>query len=100
MGFVYSIEICEISHQTFGPSHRKCPMCPTFLAYTAFNIGLIQDVIYFNPHLTCTCTGVDSRDTMPYGPAGLGPSCINVDVHVEISIVKITYMFETQSKKL
>ena len=27
MGFVYSIQICEISHQTFGPSHRKCPMC-------------------------------------------------------------------------
>ena len=23
---LYSIQICEISHQTFGPSHRKCPM--------------------------------------------------------------------------
>ena len=23
-GFIYSIQICEISHQTFGPSHRKC----------------------------------------------------------------------------
>ena len=34
MGFIYSIQICEISHQTFGPSHRKCLTCPTFFAYT------------------------------------------------------------------
>ena len=24
--FIYSIQICEISHQTLGPSHRKCRM--------------------------------------------------------------------------
>ena len=54
-----------------------------------FNIGLlestvfIQDFVYFNPHLTCTCTGVGSRD-MPYRPAGLGPSRINVDVDVDV----------------
>ena len=29
MSFIYSIQICEISHQTFGLSHRNtCPMCP------------------------------------------------------------------------
>ena len=27
MGFIYPIEIFEISHQTFGPCHRKCPKC-------------------------------------------------------------------------
>ena len=28
MGCIYSIQICEIFHQTFGPGLRKCPMCP------------------------------------------------------------------------
>ena len=27
----YSIQICEISHQTFGSSHRRCLTCPTVL---------------------------------------------------------------------
>ena len=35
MGFIYAIQICEISHQTFGPSHRKCPMCPMIFMNTA-----------------------------------------------------------------
>ena len=34
MGFINSIEICEISHQTFGPSHRKCPICPMIFMNT------------------------------------------------------------------
>ena len=34
MGFIYSIQICEISHQTFGPSHRKCPTCPMIFVNT------------------------------------------------------------------
>ena len=34
MGFQYSIQICEIYHQTFGPSHRKCPMCPMIFTNT------------------------------------------------------------------
>ena len=34
MGFIYSIQICEISHQTFGPSHRKCPTCPMIFMNT------------------------------------------------------------------
>ena len=25
---LYTIQICEISQQTFGPSHQKCPTCP------------------------------------------------------------------------
>ena len=36
MGFIYSIQICEISHQTFGPSHRKCPTCPMIFVNTVF----------------------------------------------------------------
>ena len=35
MDFIYSIQICEISHQTFGPSHRKCPTCPMIFVNTA-----------------------------------------------------------------
>ena len=34
MGFIYSIQICEISHKSFGPSHRKCPMCPMIFMNT------------------------------------------------------------------
>ena len=34
MGFIYSIEIYEISHQIFGSSHRKCPTCPTIFVNT------------------------------------------------------------------
>ena len=34
MGFICSIQICEISHQTFGPSHRKCPTCPMIFVNT------------------------------------------------------------------
>ena len=37
MGFIYSIQNCEISHQTFGPSHRKCPTCPMIFVNTAFS---------------------------------------------------------------
>ena len=33
-GLIYSIQICEISHQTFGRSHRKCPMCPMIFMNT------------------------------------------------------------------
>ena len=35
MGFIYSIQLCEISHQTFWPSHRKCPTCPKIFVNTA-----------------------------------------------------------------
>ena len=37
MGFIYSIQICDISHQTFEPSHRKCPMCLMIFMNTALN---------------------------------------------------------------
>ena len=43
MGFIYSIQICEISHQTFGPSHRKCPTCPMIFMNTgALAMELLQ----------------------------------------------------------
>ena len=35
MGFIKSIQICEISHRTFGPIHRKYPMmCPMIFMKT------------------------------------------------------------------
>ena len=34
MGFIYSIQNCEISHQTFRPSHQKCPTCPMIFVNT------------------------------------------------------------------
>ena len=33
-GLIYSIQICEISHQTFGPSNRKWPTCPMIFVNT------------------------------------------------------------------
>ena len=62
--------------------------------FGTFNIGLLDGFyswffLYFNPHLTCTCTGVDSRDTMPYRPPGLGPSRINVDA--DVNSEKVTF---------
>ena len=46
MGFIYSIEICEISHQTFGPSHRKCPMCPMILMNTVSTLYSIRSNLH------------------------------------------------------
>ena len=41
MGFIYSIQFCEISHQTFGPSHLKCPTCPmVFVNTDSMNLRL------------------------------------------------------------
>ena len=34
MGFIYSIPICAIFQQTFGPSHQKCPTCPMIFVNT------------------------------------------------------------------
>ena len=34
MSFIYSIQIFEMSHQTFGLSHRKCPTCPMIFVNT------------------------------------------------------------------
>ena len=48
-GLIYSIQICEISHQTFGRSHRKCPMCPMiFMNTESYQFGLVYDMIYIN----------------------------------------------------
>ena len=33
-GLMYSIKIRQISHRTFGPSHRKCPTCPMIFVNT------------------------------------------------------------------
>ena len=41
----YSIQICEISHQTFGPSHRKCPTC--------LMIFMNTDISQFGSYMTC-----------------------------------------------
>ena len=55
MGFIYSIQICEISHQTFGPSHRKCPTCPMFFAYTE----IISEVLWHSPAANFTGNAQD-----------------------------------------
>ena len=34
MGFIYFIEIYQISHRTFGSSHWKCPTCPMIFMNT------------------------------------------------------------------
>ena len=34
MGFIYFFQICEISHQTFGPSNQKCLTCPMIFINT------------------------------------------------------------------
>ena len=47
MGFINSIRNCEISHQTFGSSHRKCPTCPMIFV----NTGIIT---LLNVHVTTT----------------------------------------------
>ena len=43
MGFIYSIQICEISHQTFGPGHRKYLMCPMIFVNTESRFGSYSD---------------------------------------------------------
>ena len=52
MGFIYSIQICEISHQTFGPSHQKCTVCPMIFVNTV-NSSLPTSVAYM-----CWWTGL------------------------------------------
>ena len=42
MGFIYSIQICEISHQTFGPSHQKCPTCPMIFVNTVHVLSIFD----------------------------------------------------------
>ena len=48
-GCIYSIQICEIFHQTFGPGHGKCPMCPMIFMKTG-SIAWLNFVkaMYFN----------------------------------------------------
>ena len=56
MGFIYSIQICEISHRTFGPSHRKCPMCPMIF----MNTGMGSDIMvigYCSKTKPTACSG-------------------------------------------
>ena len=51
----YSIQICEISHQTFGPSHRKCLMCPTiFVNIAKTHWGPDKMATFFFCNLTST----------------------------------------------
>ena len=65
--FICSIQICEICHQTFGPSHQKCPTClMIFVNWTLislFRYGRFQQrilntswlfIIIFSED-TCTC---------------------------------------------
>ena len=50
MGFIYSIQICEISHQTFGPSHWTCPMIfvntvsASYMSYTCHDSSAVESL--------------------------------------------------------
>ena len=58
-GFIYSIQICEISHETFGPSHRKCPTCPMFFAYTAFGQCGPVKIFWWQFHKLSLCVSIE-----------------------------------------
>ena len=55
MGFIYSIQNCEISHQTFGPSHRKCPTCPMIFVNTAISNFEVYLILWLENILTGPC---------------------------------------------
>ena len=46
-GFICSIQIYEISHQIFGLSHRKCPMCLMIFMYT--DTGKMASLYWIGP---------------------------------------------------
>ena len=50
MGFIYSIQICVISHQTFGPSHRKGLMIFTNTEFESWYQIFIQGNVIEMPH--------------------------------------------------
>ena len=47
MGFIYSIQICEISRETFGPSYWKYPMCPMIFMSTEVMVNSLNHVDSF-----------------------------------------------------
>ena len=51
MGFIYSIEIYEISHLSFGSSHQKCLTCATIFVNTAFILTQALVAIQQSLHL-------------------------------------------------
>ena len=52
MGFVYSIQVCEISHPTFGPSEMSDVSddfhehCPRFIQKNTFTVKNMRNQIY------------------------------------------------------
>ena len=52
MGFVWSIQICEISHQTFGPSRRKCVQ---WFSWTLNSSAVLQKRLNY---IACCCRWV------------------------------------------
>ena len=59
MGFIYSVQICEISHQTFGPGHWKCATCPmifvnTVMVITWPSVWSDKTMVTHRPWLLCT----------------------------------------------
>ena len=45
MGSMYSIQIREISHRKFGPSHRKCPTSPMIFVNTGHHNKVTPSLI-------------------------------------------------------
>ena len=57
---IYSIQIYVISHQTFWPSHRKCPMCPMIL------MNIADTLVGYKV--------VDHSDVIGASPVGAAPA--------------------------
>ena len=80
MAFIDPIQICEISHQTFGPSHRKCPMGPMIFMNTVtrscwctpllqlLRCPLHGDVSHITVADTCLVSGKQVEAQPDHGP--------------------------------
>ena len=73
MGFIYSIQICEISHQIFGPSHQKCLTCPMIFVNTAIpSLSTSYDIRSFPQVVNYICASSEFESYRWY--------CLNIHV--------------------
>ena len=65
MGFIHSIQICEIFRQTFGPSHRKCPMIFMNSAHILFYRYLFS-LLSWGWFVIAVCGSISLRQVVKY----------------------------------
>ena len=80
--WLYSIQYCEISHQTLGPSHRKCPKCPMIFVNTGIGMQ----------------TKIDQSLSVAKVSAGNWKRTRS-QVEIQISTVKRTWQFRFPAEK-